>query len=158
MTRIVISSVCLIIIKFAQRLYAAIMMESQMPRSTKRQLKSSPIKGSSDGGMVRFAWHHEGDDVRVCGSFTAWKPIPMQNEAAGNSFSLTLLLPCGFHKYKYLVDHEWTYDPDQPTVVDSQGHVNNWLYIPSEQDAQRESGQDAQLEARSARSLISIMI
>ena len=58
------------------------------------------------------------------------------------------MLPSGFHKYKYLVDHEWTYDPDQPTVVDSQGHVNNWLYIPSEQDAKRESDEISGNETR----------
>jgi hypothetical protein len=93
----------------------------------------APVK-SPDGGMVKFVWKHGGEDIRLCGSFSAWKVLRMPTQ--GDLFSLSLMLPSGFHKYKFLVDHEWTYDPDQPTVVDSQGEVNNWLYIPSEQDAQ----------------------
>ena len=54
-----------------------------------------------------------------------WTYIPMIH--GGNDFTYIRSLPRGKHAYKFLVDGEWRFSPDQPTLADAQGNVNNLL-------------------------------
>ena len=40
------------------------------------------------------------------------------------------MLPPGVYQYKFIVDGEWKYAPDQPAMYDEMGNVNNacWRY------------------------------
>ncbi|KNC72844.1 hypothetical protein SARC_14595, partial [Sphaeroforma arctica JP610] len=49
-------------------------------------------------------------------------------------FSLTLDLPIGTYQYKFIVDEEWCYNPDQPQINDRSGAVNNIVEVVDEDD------------------------
>ena len=44
---------------------------------------------------------------------------------SGNDFVYIASLPIGRHAYKFIVDDEWRFAPDQATVADAAGNVNN---------------------------------
>jgi hypothetical protein len=80
--------------------------------------------------LTSFHWTHGGIKVLLIGSFTQWKDtIEMVQETAG--FSCILNLPIGIHSYKFIVDGEWRYSPDQETITDSNGNVNNCIAVTS---------------------------
>lgn len=37
------------------------------------------------------------------------------------------LLPRGVHQYKFIVDGEWRFSPEDPTMPDINGHINNYI-------------------------------
>jgi 5'-AMP-activated protein kinase, regulatory beta subunit len=77
-----------------------------------------------------FSWAHGGDEVYITGSFNNWSAkIPMHR--SHDDFSLILDVPAGAHQYKFIVDGDWRYAPDQATVADSHGVVNNTITVSS---------------------------
>ena len=45
----------------------------------------------------------------------------------GTEFTLVKTLEQGIHQYKFIVDKEWRFAPDQPTMRDSSGNINNYI-------------------------------
>ena len=81
---------------------------------------------NTDDLVSVFRWEHGGNAVFISGTFNGWKEnIPMHR--SGNDFSYICTLPRGKYIYKFLVDGEWRFSPDQPTLADAQGKVNNML-------------------------------
>lgn len=75
-----------------------------------------------------FKWEHGGRQVYLSGTFNGWqKPIPMHR--SGNDFTYIVNLSRGKHAYKYIVDEEWRFAPDQPTVADVEGNINNFVDV-----------------------------
>lgn len=75
-----------------------------------------------------FKWEHGGREVGITGTFNNWgKQIPMHR--SGNDFTYIANLPRGHHAYKFVVDDEWRFAPDQPTVADVEGHINNFVDV-----------------------------
>ena len=103
-----------------------------------------------------FRWEHGGDEVFVTGTFTNWEDhIPMHR--SGNDFTHIQMLPrvrfrwldrneatvmsaatesisrwgvCtgqGKHAFKFIVDGEWRWDPEQDTVADGAQNINNFI-------------------------------
>lgn len=73
-----------------------------------------------------FRWEHGGTNVYITGSFNAWgRRIPMHR--SGNDFIHIQSLTAGRHAYKFVVDDEWRFAPDQPTVADPHGYINNFV-------------------------------
>jgi 5'-AMP-activated protein kinase regulatory beta subunit len=71
-----------------------------------------------------FRWEHGGTNVYITGTFNGWgKRIPMHR--SGNDFLHIASLAAGRHAYKFVVDDEWRFAPDQPTVTDATGNMNN---------------------------------
>lgn len=71
-----------------------------------------------------FRWEHGGDKVFITGAFNGWsRRQPMYR--SGNDFVYIASLPVGRHAYKFIVDDEWRFAPDQATVADAAGNVNN---------------------------------
>eukprot|EP00003_Mantamonas_plastica_P015710 TRINITY_DN2648_c0_g1_i1.p1 TRINITY_DN2648_c0_g1~~TRINITY_DN2648_c0_g1_i1.p1 ORF type:complete len:297 (-),score=81.50 TRINITY_DN2648_c0_g1_i1:264-1154(-) len=71
-----------------------------------------------------FNWPHGGENVYITGSFNNWKTrIPLNK--SGSDFSTILYLPPGEHRYKFIVDDDWSYSPEQPTVSDLLGNISN---------------------------------
>jgi 5'-AMP-activated protein kinase regulatory beta subunit len=50
-------------------------------------------------------------------------------------FATIIDLPEGVHQYKFIVDDEWRYNPDLPTMPDRSGAVNNFLEVTCQEDA-----------------------
>jgi len=75
-----------------------------------------------------FRWEHGGRDVYITGTFNNWtKQIPMHR--SGNDFTYIHNLKRGKHAFKFIVDDEWRYAPDQPTVADIEGRINNFIDV-----------------------------
>lgn len=75
-----------------------------------------------------FKWEHGGRHVYITGTFNNWeRQIPMHR--SGNDFTYVHNLPKGKHAYKFIVDDEWRFAPDQPTIADIEGRVNNFIDI-----------------------------
>ena len=53
--------------------------------------------------------------------------IPMHR--SGNDFSYVHNLKRGKHAYKFIVDDEWRFAPDQQTVADVEGRINNFVDV-----------------------------
>eukprot|EP00882_Tetradesmus_deserticola_P010062 GHRQ01010632.1.p1 GENE.GHRQ01010632.1~~GHRQ01010632.1.p1 ORF type:complete len:278 (+),score=82.35 GHRQ01010632.1:267-1100(+) len=82
---------------------------------------------------VVIAWSHGGEHVEVEGSFDNWSSRqPLQR--TGRDFTVIKLLPPGVYQYKFIVDGDWKYDPNQPAMFDEIGNVNNVIevqeYVP----------------------------
>eukprot|EP00440_Ansanella_granifera_P061692 gb/GFBE01066882.1/.p1 GENE.gb/GFBE01066882.1/~~gb/GFBE01066882.1/.p1 ORF type:complete len:264 (+),score=33.14 gb/GFBE01066882.1/:1-792(+) len=81
---------------------------------------------------VVFTWTHGGQNVFLAASFNNWRDqIPMVR--SGQEFAVVQELPRGVHQYKFIVDDQWRYAPDQPRTQDSQGNMNNVLDISTYQ-------------------------
>jgi len=71
-----------------------------------------------------FKWTYGGNSVFVTGTFTGWKDhVPLQK--VGNEFNTILRLPKGIYYYKFIVDGEWKFSPDDFTAPDDHGNINN---------------------------------
>mmetsp|Transcript_22034 Transcript_22034/g.20033 ORF Transcript_22034/g.20033 Transcript_22034/m.20033 type:complete len:256 (-) Transcript_22034:55-822(-) len=75
-----------------------------------------------------FKWDHGGKNVYITGTFNNWeRQLPMHR--SGNDFTYIHNLKRGKHAYKFIVDDEWRYSPDQPTIADIEGRINNYIDI-----------------------------
>ena len=75
-----------------------------------------------------FRWEHGGRHVYITGTFNGWsRQIPMHR--SGNDFTYIHNLKRGKHAFKFIVDDEWRYAPDQPTVADIEGRINNFIDV-----------------------------
>lgn len=83
---------------------------------------------SSDVVPMVFRWEHGGRNVYITGTFNGWsKQCPMHR--SGNDFTYIANLTRGKHAYKFVVDDEWRFAPDQLTVADVEGNVNNFVDV-----------------------------
>jgi hypothetical protein len=48
---------------------------------------------------------------------------------SGNDFTYIHDLRRGKHAFKFIVDDEWRFAPDQPTVADIEGRINNFIDV-----------------------------
>lgn len=98
-----------------------------------RSVASEPsvitINGTTDPVVPTvFKWEHGGRHVYITGTFNNWeRQIPMHR--SGNDFTYVHNLPKGKHAYKFIVDDEWRFAPDQPTIADIEGRINNFIDI-----------------------------
>lgn len=92
---------------------------------------SAAMGGEVDGEdyiPTVFKWDHGGKNVYVTGTFNNWeRQIPMHK--SGNEFSYVHNVARGKHAYKFIVDDEWRYSPDQPTIADVEGRINNFIDV-----------------------------
>ncbi|EQC35384.1 hypothetical protein SDRG_07095 [Saprolegnia diclina VS20] len=84
--------------------------------------------GRNDIVPMVFRWEHGGRNVCITGTFNGWTThVPMHR--SGNDFTYIANLPRGKHAYKFVVDDEWRFAPDQPTVADVDGNINNYVDV-----------------------------
>ncbi|KAL1495786.1 hypothetical protein AB1Y20_016648 [Prymnesium parvum] len=77
-------------------------------------------------------WSTGGTSVYVTGSFNNWgERIPLRR--SGADFVVCLNLLPGTYQYKFIVDSEWRFAPDQPTVRDEMGNINNCVTVEDQQ-------------------------
>jgi 5'-AMP-activated protein kinase regulatory beta subunit len=88
----------------------------------------APALDAAGGSFIPtvFRWEHGGAAVYITGAFNNWSNrVPMHR--SGNDFVYIASLPRGKHAYKFIVDDEWRFAPDQPTVPDGAGNINNLI-------------------------------
>jgi 1,4-alpha-glucan branching enzyme len=73
----------------------------------------------------------QAENVHLCGSFKHWSESsdPMKKDSAG-TWKKTKMLAEGVYEYKFLVDGEWTLDPECPDATSNEfGTENNTLRL-----------------------------
>lgn len=90
---------------------------------------SEPLCETVDLVPCVFTWSHGGHSVDLVGSFTGWSAEKVRMARSGHEFVAIKELPRGLHYYKFIVDDQWRFTPNQPTRTDAQGNVNNVLDI-----------------------------
>ena len=70
-----------------------------------------------------------GSVVEVEGSFDGWQTRTQLHRSGNREFSVIKSFPPGVYQYKFIVDGEWMYAPDQPAMYDEMGNVNNVLEV-----------------------------
>lgn len=68
-------------------------------------------------------------EVYLVGDFNNWNPTVEPMEKSGDVFEIWLFLVPGTYRYKFVVDGEWTVDPDNP------GDVEKGSYLTLEERA-----------------------
>jgi 5'-AMP-activated protein kinase, regulatory beta subunit len=117
--------------------------ETQQPQQISSQqttvgdnpMNSADVDPKLDGGWIDdnavptvFRWEHGGRQVYITGTFNGWsRQIPMHR--SGNDFTYIHNLKRGKHAFKFIVDDEWRFAPDQPTVADIEGRINNFIDV-----------------------------
>ena len=81
----------------------------------------------SDLVNIVFTWNFGGQEAYLIGSFTNWGEKLLMRKVGGNEFSLLHPLERGIHQYKFIVDGNWRFAGDQPTMRDNQGNINNFI-------------------------------
>lgn len=93
-------------------------------------LSNSQLEPPAQGSNLvvnTFRWNHGGNDVYVIGSFNGWKER-VHMDKIGNEFTKEHPLERGvIHEYKFIVDNDWRFAPDQPTKKDQHNNINNWV-------------------------------
>ncbi|GER33810.1 5'-AMP-activated protein kinase beta-2 subunit protein [Striga asiatica] len=82
-----------------------------------------------------ITWSYGGNEVFVEGSWDNWKSRkPLQR--SGKDFTIMNVLTSGVYQFRFFVDGEWRYSPDQPYDKDDTGNAYNILdlqdYVPED--------------------------
>jgi 5'-AMP-activated protein kinase regulatory beta subunit len=90
---------------------------------------STMVQATPKADLVNivFTWNFGGQEAYLIGSFTNWSEKLLMKKAGGNEFSLLHPLERGVHQYKFIVDGNWRFAGDQPTMRDNQGNINNFI-------------------------------
>jgi 5'-AMP-activated protein kinase regulatory beta subunit len=84
--------------------------------------------------FAKYTGTQGGSVVEVEGSFDGWQTRTQLHRSGNREFSVIKSFPPGVYQYKFIVDGEWKYAPDQPAMYDEMGNVNNVLevqeYVP----------------------------
>jgi hypothetical protein len=101
---------------------------SSTQTSTHEGSRSRALVSKDDVIPMVFRWEHGGRNVYITGTFNGWsKQCPMHR--SGNDFTYIANLNRGKHAYKFVVDDEWRFAPDQLTIADVDGNVNNFVDV-----------------------------
>eukprot|EP00123_Amoebidium_parasiticum_P002243 comp13482_c0_seq1/m.9022 comp13482_c0_seq1/g.9022 ORF comp13482_c0_seq1/g.9022 comp13482_c0_seq1/m.9022 type:complete len:281 (-) comp13482_c0_seq1:157-999(-) len=76
-----------------------------------------------------FRWAHGGQNVYITGTFNNWRERIPLNRSHEEFATILDLEPGTTHHYKFIVDDEWKYNFDYPTVADRAGAINNFLEV-----------------------------
>ena len=99
----------------------------------------------SNYANVWFRWNFGGDKIFLVGSFTGWKEhLPMEKN--GDEATKILKLERKEHYYKFIVDGDWRFAPDQQTVADHNGNINNIIDLNDLKDADEEEEEEEEEE------------
>ncbi|RQM16519.1 hypothetical protein KXD40_006126 [Peronospora effusa] len=92
------------------------------------QASDATLPPREDVVPMVFKWEHGGRNVFITGTFNGWdKQCPMHR--SGNDFTYIANLTRGKHMYKFVVDDDWRFAPDQLTMADVEGNVNNYVDV-----------------------------
>ena len=101
-----------------------------------RQGGEYPAWATTEPALVPVAinWTQGGNSVEVEGSFDNWQSRQTLHRSGNREFAIVMSLRPGVYQYKFIVDGQWKYAPEQPAMYDEMGNVNNVLevqeYVP----------------------------
>ena len=74
--------------------------------------------------LTLFQWKYGGKQVKVAISPDWQVQYHLTKHNSGTFYTTTELPPSG-HEYKYIIDGIWKHDPEEPTISDGLGSLNN---------------------------------
>jgi len=75
-----------------------------------------------------------GSKVSVAGTFNNWDPEKnhMKENSVSGHYKTVIAMPPGKHEYKFVVDGEWSMDPNcSESVPNCQGSLNSVICVQS---------------------------
>lgn len=100
-----------------------------------------PANGENTGGAteealdpnitvpVDIAWVQGGEKVYVTGSFTGWRKMIGLTKQADDRYAITLGLPVGTHRFRFVIDNELRFSDYLPTATDQMGNFVNYIEV-----------------------------
>ncbi|KAK9065243.1 hypothetical protein SSX86_016626 [Deinandra increscens subsp. villosa] len=90
---------------------------------------------TEQGIPTMITWSYDGKEVAVEGSWDNWK-TRKSLQRSGKDFIILKVLPSGVYQYRFIVDGQWRYSPDVPSIKDEAGNTYNILdlqeYVPED--------------------------
>ncbi|GEQ67387.1 hypothetical protein JCM33374_g1051 [Metschnikowia sp. JCM 33374] len=113
------------------------------PASAPRQNDPTPTKAPEQSQVenvaeqeinvpVDITWVQGGDKVYVTGSFTGWRKMIGLQKQADDSHLVTLGLPVGTHRFRFVIDNELRFSDFLPTATDQMGNFVNYVEVTPE--------------------------
>lgn len=81
---------------------------------------------------VDIKWVQGGEKVYVTGSFTQWRKMIGLTKQQDNTFMITLGLPLGTHRFRFVIDNELRFSDYLPTATDQLGNFVNYVEVTPE--------------------------
>lgn len=81
---------------------------------------------------VDITWSQGGEKVYVTGSFTGWRKMIGLQKLDDKTYLVTLGLPVGTHRFRFVVDNELRFSDFLPTATDQMGNFVNYIEVTSE--------------------------
>lgn len=106
--------------------------QQQQPAQAQPQA-STPTPDPSINIPVDIKWVQGGLKVYVTGSFTGWRKMIGLAKQPDNTFQITLGLPVGTHRFRFVVDNELRFSDFLPTATDQMGNFVNYAEVSPEQ-------------------------
>lgn len=114
-------------------------VEEQQPlaeessKNTNDPSGSAPLPDPNATVPVDIKWVQGGEKVYVTGSFTGWrKMIGLQKQEEEKTYLVTLGLPVGTHRFRFVVDNELRFSDFLPTATDLMGNFVNYIEVTPE--------------------------
>ena len=102
-----------------------------IPQQQQQQQQQQPVPGpeATIAVPVDIKWVQGGQKVYVTGSFTGWRKMIGLVKQPDNNFLITLGLPVGTHRFRFVVDNELRFSDFLPTATDQTGNFVNYIEI-----------------------------
>ncbi|RCK54606.1 SNF1 protein kinase subunit beta-3 [Candida viswanathii] len=97
-----------------------------------QQQPQPPAPEAAVAVPVDIKWVQGGQKVYVTGSFTGWRKMIGLVKQPDNNFLITLGLPVGTHRFRFVVDNELRFSDFLPTATDQTGNFVNYIEITPE--------------------------
>ena len=78
---------------------------------------------------IEIKWVQGGEKVYVTGSFTGWRKMIGLTKQPEGDFSITLGLPEGTHRFRFVIDNELRFSDFLPTATDQMGNFVNYVEV-----------------------------
>ncbi|KAK7684732.1 hypothetical protein QCA50_011973 [Cerrena zonata] len=103
--------------------------QTQNQNQNQNQTQNSPLPDANTTIPVDIKWVQGGEKVYVTGSFTGWRKMISLAKQTDDSFSITLGLPVGTHRFRFVVDNELRFSDFLPTATDQMGNFVNYAEV-----------------------------
>ncbi|CAH2352879.1 SNF1 protein kinase subunit beta-3 [[Candida] railenensis] len=94
--------------------------------------QAAPLPDPSVTIPVDIKWVQGGEKVYVTGSFTGWRKMIGLTKQPDGDYSITLGLPLGTHRFRFVIDNELRFSDYLPTATDQMGNFVNYVEVTHE--------------------------